>query len=546
VESVAETSGELQAALREIGIAGEAGDESRVYDIAKAALDRGLHHPVFFHARANAFWHQGLYYDALVDLEAALNLAPRNPLFLRAAGECLLKLGVWKAASRALGSAIEIAPNMAQTHYLRGISFQMCGERQRAIAAHKRAIELMPQHAEALGSLALISAAEGNGDNVRFYADGAHGIDSMQPTAHVALALQELCEGAVDAARHRMIQLLQAAHFGEDPRANDVLREVGGVFARLGDIPFAFQIYTAVNRKRRAIHARRFADHRSSRDVAVQSAYLKYARPWLPSPLPSAQPDLPSSHVFILGFARTGTTLLETILASNNHVVALDEKDCFPEDAKGLLRTDKGLRELATSDESMLARLRDGYWNKVCEFGPSVGGKVFVDKWPFNSRRLPLIARMFPEAKVLFMVRDPRDVILSCFRRSFVMNTDTFEFLELEDCARHYAGIMSLVAEAREKLPLDMLDVRYENLVANFDATVSGICDFVGLRWDESMRDFRHAADGTIDLNAQSGKQVRAGLYSSGAGQWRAFREQLAPALPILEPWIRQLGYQPD
>jgi tetratricopeptide (TPR) repeat protein len=538
--------GETPDAILEIRAAAEAGDEVRVYELAKAALERGLRHPLLFHARANWFWHHGLYFDALVDLEAALGVAPRNPLLLKAAGECLLKLGVWKSAIRAFGAALEIAPNLVQAHYLRGLAFQMSGERKHALAAHLRAIELMPRHADALGSLALISAAEGDSENFRSYAGRAHLIDAAQPSAQIALALQELNEGAVDAAQERVQEVLQAARFGDDPRANEVLREIGDRFAHMGYLPFAFHIYAGVNRRRRDIHARRFAKDRASLEVAVQMSYFRRSPSWSRPAVPPVRARAPTSHVFVMGFARTGTTLLETILASNDQVTAFDEKDCFPEEAKTLLRTEEGLERLASLDETRLAWLSGAYWEKVREFGRPVAGKVFVDKWPFNSRRLPLIARLFPEARILFMTRDPRDVVLSCFRRSFTMNCDTFEFLELEDCARHYGGILGLVARVREKLPLQMLDVRYENLVIDFDTTVRGICEFVGLRWDEAMRDFSHAADGTVDLYAQSGKQVRMGLYAGGSGQWRRFKEQLAPAFPILAPWVERLGYSPD
>jgi tetratricopeptide (TPR) repeat protein len=546
--SVAETrfSDETLDIVRNIKAAAEAGNEALVYELAKAALDRDLRHPMLFNARANWLWHQGLYFDALADLEAALNFTPRNPLLLKAIGECLLKLGVWKAACRALGAAIAIAPNLVQVHYLRGLAFQMDGERQAAIAAHLRAIELNPEHAAALASLALISAGESKAENVRLYALRAHLLDPLQPTAHIALAMSELSEGAVRAAEERVRDLLQAGRFGDDPRANEVLRELGDRFDRLGDIPFAFQIYTEVNRKRRAIHAQRFAKERSSYEVAFQKRYFERVAPWKQSMPPQAGPDAPASHVFVLGFARSGTTLLETVLASNEQVVAFDEKDCFTDEAKSLLRSETGLESLEALDEAGLARLRSGYWDKVREYGRPVAGKVFVDKWPFNSRRLPLIARLFPDAKILFTVRDPRDVVLSCFRRSFIMNSDTFEFLELEDCARHYSGIMTLVNCVREKLPLHMLEVRYENVVAEFDSTVSGICAFIGLQWHEAMRDFSRAADGTVDFYAQSGKQVRMGLYSGGAGQWRRFEEQLAPAFPILQPWVEHFGYAPE
>ena len=547
MHSVAEPrfSGETLDLVQGIRTAAESGDEAKVYQLANDGLARGLRHPMLFNARANRHWHQGLYYEALVDLEAALSFAPRNPVLLKAVGECLLKLGVWKAAIRAFGAAVEMAPNMAQLHYLRGLAFQMNGERPAAIASHLRAIELQPEYAEALGSLALISVGEDKPENVRLYAGRAHLLDPLQPTAHIALAAQELNEGAGPMAEARVRALLEADRFGEDPRANEVLRELGDRFDRLGNPAFAFEIFVAVNRRRRAIHAARFAKSRSSHEVAVQASYFERAQRWIPSPVPPARTDAPEAHIFILGFARSGTTLLETVLASNKQVVAFDEKDCFPEDAKTLLKTEEGLETLASLDEESLARLRNDYWEKVGEYGRPIAGKVFVDKWPFNSRRLPLIARLFPEARILFTIRDPRDVVLSCFRRSFIMNSDTFEFLELEDCARLYADIMSLVACVRNKLPLHILEVRYETLVAEFDKAVSGICDFIGLRWDEAMRDFGSAADGTVDFYAQSGHQVRKALYS-GAGQWHHFREQLAPALPILAPWVERLGYSPD
>ena len=547
MQSVAEPrfDDETVEVVRAVRAAAEIGDESRVYEMANIALSRGLRHPMLFNARANWFWHQGLYYDALVDLEAALRFAPRNPVILRAIGECLLKLGVWNAAIRAMGSAIEAAPNIAHSHYLRGLALQMNGDRPAAIAAHMRAIELHAEHVEALASLALISAGEGKPENVRLYAGRAHLLDPSQPTAHIALAMQELNEGAVGIAEDRLRGVLEAARFGDDPRANEVLRELGDRIDRLGNLPFAFEIYDAVNRRRRAIHAARFAKDRSSIEVAVQTSYFDRVPAWKPSPATPPRPDAPASHVFVLGFARSGTTLLETVLASNPQVVAFDEKDCFTDEARSLLKTEANLEALAGLDASALTQLRDGYWKKVSEHGRPVAGKVFVDKWPFNSRRLPLIARLFPDARILFTLRDPRDVVLSCYRRSFIMNSDTFEFLDLEDCARHYAAIMKLVGRAREKLPLNLHEVRYETLVTEFDATVSGICDFVGLQWNEQMRDFSQAADGTVDFYAQSGQQVRKGLYS-GAGQWRHFDKQLAPALPILAPWVERLGYSSD
>jgi tetratricopeptide (TPR) repeat protein len=544
IEPTAPFDDETLAIVRQLRAAVESGDEPRVYDIARSALGRGVRHPTLLHAHATWLWHQGLFYQALVDLEAALEFSPRNPMLLNEIGECLLKLGVWSSARKAFDSAIASAPLLARSHYGRGLALQMSGEREAAMGAHMRAVELKPDHAKALGSLALISVGHGKPDSVRHFAGRALSLEPSQPTAQIALATAELNAGNFEVAEKRTREILRISSFGEDPRANDALRELGDSFHRIGNVPLAFDIYSAVNRKRREIHGRRFANTRASILVALQHCYFMRSAAWKPSPGPRLREDAPAGHVFVLGFARSGTTLIEAILASNDRVVALDEKDCFPDSAKALLESADGMDRLSAPDDPGLALFREAYWERVSQFAGPVAGKIFVDKWPLNSRRLPLISRLFPDARILLSLRDPRDVVLSCFRRSFVMNPDTFEFLELKDCARFYSDVMNLALCVREKLPLRLHEVRYEDLVTDFDSTVRAVCGFIGADWNETMRDFARMADVAIDANAQSRAQLRRGLYSGGMGQWRRYQDQLAPILPILEPWIERFGYE--
>jgi len=136
-------------------------------------------------------------------------------------------------------------------------------------------------------------------------------------------------------------------------------------------------------------------------------------------------------------------------------------------------------------------------------------------------------------------------VVLSCFRRHFDPTLYSLEFLQLEDCARLYAATMALAAICGNKLPLDVLELRYEDIVDNFDDTVRRLCGFAGIAWSENMRDFRHAA-GTIDLRSASARQVRQGLYSGAAGHWRNYRDELASIQATLAPWVARFGYQAE
>jgi hypothetical protein len=101
---------------------------------------------------------------------------------------------------------------------------------------------------------------------------------------------------------------------------------------------------------------------------------------------------------------------------------------------------------------------------------------------------------------------------------------------------------MTLAELYREKLPLDLREHRYEHMVADFDTSLMSICEFIGLDWSETMRDFRAAAAG-IDRRSASAAQVGRGLYADAVGQWRRYREQLAPILPLLAPWVSRFGY---
>jgi len=178
----------------------------------------------------------------------------------------------------------------------------------------------------------------------------------------------------------------------------------------------------------------------------------------------------------------------------------------------------------------------------VHEHGIDVAGRVFIDKQPYHTLKLPLIVKLFPAAKIVFSVRDPRDVVLSCFRRRFLMSAPNFQFLTLEGTAQLYDAVMRLAEIYRAKLPLDLLQMRHEDLVADFDREVGIACDFLGLTWEDSMRDFAARAK-TKAITTPSSTQVMQGLSKEGIGHWRRYREQLAPVLPILQPWVARYGY---
>jgi Sulfotransferase family len=169
-------------------------------------------------------------------------------------------------------------------------------------------------------------------------------------------------------------------------------------------------------------------------------------------------------------------------------------------------------------------------------------GRVFVDKLALNTIKLPLIARLFPHAKILVALRDPRDVVWGCFRQRFQMNAAMLEFTSLDGAARLYDGCMTLLETYRRVLPLCVHTIRNEDIVRDFEGQAREACAFIGLPWDQAMRSFADRRRAR-SISTPSSVQVARGLYASG-GQWKRYERHLEPILPIVQPWVERFGYE--
>ena len=117
-----------------------------------------------------------------------------------------------------------------------------------------------------------------------------------------------------------------------------------------------------------------------------------------------------------------------------------------------------------------------------------------------------------------------------------------YEMTTLEGAARYYDGVMTLSDVYREKLALPVFDLRYESVVADFEGELRRVCAFIGVEWDERMRNFTARAE-KRPINTPSATQVSRGLYSQGVAQWRKYEKHMGPAMPLLEPWVKRFGY---
>jgi hypothetical protein len=244
-----------------------------------------------------------------------------------------------------------------------------------------------------------------------------------------------------------------------------------------------------------------------------------------------------------MGFPRSGTTLLEQVLAGHPEVRALEEAPTLAEAYAEFLATPEGLERLArlTPDEAQSWRAR--YWVEVAAHGVEASGRLFLDKAPAGTLTLPLVAKLFPRAKVLFALRDPRDVVLSCLRHNFQINAMTYAFTRPETAAACYAACMAMAEAYRAVLPLNLIEARHETLVEDFDGELARLCGFLGLDAVPAMADVGQTARRRT-VRTPSADQVRAGLNDRGLGRWRAYAAEMAPLMPVLAPWVERFGYR--
>ncbi len=158
---------------------------------------------------------------------------------------------------------------------------------------------------------------------------------------------------------------------------------------------------------------------------------------------------------------------------------------------------------LAAASDAELEPHRVRYWQAVKSYGADVAGKIFIDNHHLNATKFLTVPKLFPEARVIFAIRDPRDVVLSCFRLDFVMNPSTFELLTLERAARYYDSVMSLSRNYRRMFTLPWLDVRHETLVGDFKSEVERLCAFLDIEPHPAMENFAERAPRTRHQHRQ-------------------------------------------
>ncbi|HYN45196.1 MAG TPA: sulfotransferase, partial [Allosphingosinicella sp.] len=329
--------------------------------------------------------------------------------------------------------------------------------------------------------------------------------------------------------------LLEARKAADDPVRRALL--IGRLADRSGDPATAFEAYAEMNRiVAEAAPAGAAAAYRAHVAALRDMMIPDFNAGW---PDAEADKDRPAP-VFLVGFPRSGTTLIDTMLMGHPAVHVLEEEPILQRVGEAL----GDFARLPELDAGEIDRLRALYFAELDAFDPRARDKMVVDKLPLNILGAPLIHRLFPDAKLIFAERHPCDVVLSCFMQNFDLNDAMANFLDLGDAARLYDLVLDFWTRARAILPLDVHAVRYEALVEDKEAEMRALLAFLGLTWDPAVLDNEGIALRRGPIATPSYAQVAQPIYARASGRWERYRDQMAPVLPLLAPWAERMGYR--
>ncbi|MDH5764381.1 MAG: sulfotransferase [Gammaproteobacteria bacterium] len=493
-------------------------------------------------------------------------------------GLCMLQLGQVESAIVCLERAIAVNPDSADAHYHLGRIWLNRGWTDLAIKNLQHAIDLRENHIDAHRSLVIALLASGKFletidachialkyapadaniycqlavalehsnqlEDARSEAEKALNISPGHVRANLIIAKLDKRAGNLEHARLRLMTELNKSL--PPLQIATLAAELGDVLDRMGDYTAAYESFDTGNKT--------LADTISPEQAEQGNVIHQINRHmhWFTPARTEGwdnevQDNDEPSPIFLVGFPRSGTTLTEQVLASLDSIVPSDEQPVLSRLISELpmllnrpFRYPEDLNKLCDDE---LKTLRARYWTLVdAMIGKPEEGKRLLDKLPLNIIDLGMVYRLFPDARIIVVLRDPRDCCLSCFMQPFQLNQSMVNFLSLKQSSKFYAATMDLLAHYQSVLGLEFLEVRYEDMVDDLETEARKLVEFTDEEWDDTVLNyFEHASK--RDVRTPSYSAITSPIYSKSMGRWRNYKTQIKSVLPILEPYIKAFHY---
>ena len=470
-----------------------------------------------------------------------LETYPNEVSTLNNLGTVLKELGNNKEAIFYYEKALKFKPQDIFTNYNLGLTFSILEEFQKSINFFEKVIKIDPKHIQSYHNLMDIYEKTNNHEKLEKTIADAKSFLKNNP-------IIKLYEGNLLYKKDKFseaINNLESISFDLNKIKQEQLRvlTLGKCYDHNKNFDKAFDNFVQANKisfqlKSKNINKNFYLEKVESRKKFFNK--LKKEK-WPSLELTDGQ----CNPIFIIGFPRSGTTLLDTILSSHPSIEVIEEKSMVPQLIGSLNElTKNNFNNLKNINADQIQKLRNNYFkNLYSHIKNKDNSKLYIDKLPLNIIYVGEILRIFPEAKFIISLRHPCDCVLSCFMQTFEINNAMANFINLEDSAKLYDYVMRLWTRYISIFHINYHEIKYENLVQNLETTVRPLLKFLELPWNDNVLEFSKTAKKKQQIKTPSYDQVIRPLYSEAIGRWKMYEKQISITFPILESWIKKFNY---
>jgi Flp pilus assembly protein TadD len=432
-------------------------------------------------------------------------------------GSLLRSQGLIRESEQPLRRALKLKPTLVEAQISLGATLYMLGDMSGARSCLEKALRVAPRQVDALAGMGQLSALDGRFAEAETWFNDALQVDPKHWLGWVGLAgLRKM--SATDGV---WIKGAQASADSGLPPLNEasVRKAMGTYYDQIGDFAQAFKCFRRANE---LVKAATEPYDKNAQTRFCDALVHAYGRDALAGPHPGASDS--SLPILVIGMPRSGTSLVEQILASHPMVSGAGELGFWahtrPEHLTGVVH--------AMPDEATRRKLAAGYLRALTERSGKNAARV-VDKSLFNVDYLGVIHSVFPTLRIVHVQRDPIDTCLSCYAQDFPPSLN-FTF-DLSDLAHYYRLRHRLMEHWRSALPPGtLIDVPYEELITDQEGWTRRILEFLALPWDERCVNFH---DTERSVLTASYWQVRQKVYNSSVGRWRHYKKFIGPLLDL-------------
>ena len=490
--------------------------------------------------RGCAAYQTGDIASSVSDLEIVRGNHPEHLHAAYYLGRSLRAAGRLEDALAPLNAALNENELEVHARYELATCLARLRRRPEAIDHYRAILKLQPGNAQVAANLASLLERENRLDEAESWTSKALLLEPANETAQMTRATLDRRGGKYPEAAQRLRSLITGI---DNPNNRSIAwNQLGQCCEGQKDWDEAFNAFSESNRILKTHHPGSRPDPRGPHGMQT----LARIQAWLKEN-PIAGWNEPAVNntgdiAFLVGFPRSGTTLLDRMLSAHPDIEVLEEKSLF-----SFLHQDWSepgtLEALADVNEAQITDAREIYRREMSRHRRQPQKSLVIDKLPLNLAYLFLIHRLFPEAPVVFLQRHPLDVCISCYFQAFELEASMAYFLDIQHTAQYYNAVMQVAALSMDQVGNPLHRLRYEDLVAAPKDQLKALLNFLALEWDDSMLEYRQQ-DGIDTSNTPSYQQVSQPLHTRSIGKWRHYSKQLESVLPVLQPWVERFGYQ--